>query len=85
MISSVFSRNGGSGARAYEMVDLSNQINNSNQNFTLKPFRRGTILVFYNGLAQRTGSEIIEISRSEFRTSFVPSTGSILLVFFQPL
>jgi len=85
MISNVFTRNGGSNGRSFDMIDLSDQIDNSRRIFTLKAFRRGSILVFLNGLAQRNGVEITELSRSTFQTSFVPSTGSTLLVFYQPL
>ena len=85
MISNVFTRNGGLNGRSFDMIDLSDQIDNSRRIFTLKAFRRGSILVFLNGLAKIYGVEIIELSRSTFQTSFVPSTGSTLLVFYQPL
>lgn len=85
MIARVFGPSGGSGGLFMESVDLSDQIDSSTQIFTLSPFRRGSLLVFYNGIAQRNGVEIIEQSNSQFRTDFIPTTGSTLLVFYQPL
>lgn len=84
MIASVFSSSGGSGQNAYVMKIISDQIDNTTRNFVLKPFRSGSLLVFYNGLAQ-SPNEIVELSNSSFQTTFVPSTGSTLLVFYQPL
>ena len=84
-IASVFNSSGGSGISSLKMVDCTSQIDNYTQNFTIEPFATGTLIVFYNGIAQRLGDEITETSNSTFSTSFIPQTNSILFVFFQPL
>ena len=85
MIADVFSAGGGSGGLLFEMKDITDQINNITQNFVLPTFRSGSLLVFYNGMAQRNGTEIIEQSNTTFQTTFIPTTGTTLLVFYQPL
>ncbi len=85
MIARVFDSSGSSGRLTFQMIDVSSQIDNNTRNFVLPTFKKGSLLVFYNGLAQRLGSEIVELSNTTFQTSFVPPTGTSLLVFYQPL
>ena len=84
-ISRVFGPSGGSGIAILAFVDLSSQINNSNQIFTLPPFKKGVLIVYYNGLGQRLGDEISETSNTTFSTSFVAQTGSSRFAYYQPL
>jgi hypothetical protein len=84
-ISRVFGPSGGSGIAILAFVDLSSQIDNSNQIFTLPPFKKGVLIVYYNGLGQRIGTEITETSNTTFTTTFVAQTGSSLFVYYQPL
>ena len=84
-IASVFNSSGGAGIPSLKMMDLSSQIDNSNQLFVIEPYQRGTLIVYFNGIAQRLGYEITQNSSSTFSTSFIPRTDSILFVFFQPI
>jgi hypothetical protein len=84
-ISRVFGPTGGSGIAILSFANLSSQINNSNQIFELNPYKKGVLIVYYNGLSQPLDIDIIQTSNSTFRTTFVPQTGSSLFVYFQPL
>ena len=67
----------------FNSLDLSSQCTGTNQVFSTKPFQRTSLVVFYNGIAQRIGSEITILSNSQFQTSFVPeATDKLFILFF---
>lgn len=67
-------------------VDLSSQIDGVSQTFvTPDAFNTNTLVVYYNGVRQRTGVEITVVDARTFTTSFVPETGTVLVAVYIPL
>ena len=62
-------------------IDLSEQIDGNTINFTVKPFIKRTLMVFWNGIRQ-SNTEISVTSNSTFSTSFVATAGDSLLATF---
>ena len=83
-ISRVYSATGGSGRPVLLMLDISNQITGSAQIFTIKPYKRASLIVIHNGLIQ-LASDITGLNATQFRTSFIPQLGSSLAVIIQPI
>ena len=66
--------------------DVSTQINGVTQTFvTAKAFNTDSLVIYYNGVRQRTGVEITVVDARTFTTSFVPETGTVLVAVYQPL
>jgi len=66
--------------------DLSSQVNGSTQSFvTPLPFKTGSLVIYYNGVRQRTGIEITVVDARNFTTSFVPQSSSVLVAVYQSL
>ena len=63
-------------------MNISDQCSGLNNLFQIKPFQKGTLMLFWNGILQ-SENEVTLINKSTFRTSFVPeSTDSLLVHFF---
>ncbi len=60
---------------------LSDQCDGLTTNFNTPPFQRGTLVVFWNGIAQ-SNNEITILSASSFHTSFVPTSEDTLFITF---
>ena len=69
-------------AESYKSEDISYQITGTNNEFQIKPFQKGTLCVYWNGILQRVGNEITPLSSIRFRTSFVPETSDTLHVIY---
>lgn len=69
-------------AESYKSEDISSQITGTNNEFTIKPFQKGSLCVYWNGILQRVGNEITPLSSIRFRTSFVPGTKDTLHVIY---
>ena len=70
-----------------KMQDLSSQCDGSNQTFTLsEAYAAGSLLVWWNGQQQRTGSslEIEETSTTTFTTDFTAPTDSVMVAGYRP-
>ena len=67
---------------SFQSIDISSQITGTNNEFQIKPFQKGTLLVYWNGILQRVGNEITLLSSTRFRTSFVPETSDTLHVIY---
>ena len=67
---------------SYIIKDISSQCTGLTNLFTIKPFQKGTLMVFWNGVLQRIGNEITLISDTQFRTSFVPESNQTLHVIY---
>ena len=66
--------------------DVSTQINGVTQTFvTTQAFNTDSLVIYYNGVRQRTGVEITVVDARNFQTSFVPETGTVLVAVYQPL
>jgi hypothetical protein len=83
-ISRVYSATGGSGRPILAMIDISSQVNGSAQVFTIKPYRRASLIVIYNGLIQLS-NDITILNAVQFRTNFIPQLGSSLAVLIQQI
>jgi hypothetical protein len=80
----------GSGSGAFggntKEADLSSQINGVSQSFvTPDAYNTNTLVIYYNGVRQRTGVEITVVDARTFTTSFVPETGTVLVAVYVPL
>jgi len=67
---------------SFKSEDISSQITGTNNEFQIKPFQKGTLCVYWNGILQRVGNEITLLSSTQFRTSFVPETSDTLHVIY---
>ena len=67
---------------SFRSEDISSQITGTNNEFQIKPFQKGTLCVYWNGILQRVGNEITLLSSTRFRTSFVPETSDTLHVIY---
>lgn len=66
--------------------DLSSQIDGVSHTFvTPDAFNTNTLVIYYNGVRQRTGVEITVVDARTFTTSFVPETGTVLVAVYVPL
>ena len=66
--------------------DLSTQINGVTQTFvTTQAFNTDSLVIYYNGVRQRTGVEITVVDARTFQTSFIPLSGTVLVAVYQPL
>ena len=66
--------------------DVSTQINGVTQTFvTTQAFNTDSLVVYYNGVRQRTGVEITVVDARTFQTSFIPLSGTVLVAVYQPL
>ena len=69
---------------SFNSQDISNQCTGLRQVFSCKPFQKSSLMVFWNGIVQRIGSEITILNNSTFQTSFVPeSTDTLYIIFFR--
>ena len=84
MIGNVFGPGGGAGISLLEHIDLSAQIDGNNQIFTIKPYKRASLIVIYNGLIQLP-SDVTILSNSSFRLTITPELNTRLTVIIQPL
>ena len=67
---------------SFQSIDISSQITGTNNEFEIKPFQKGSLCVYWNGMLQRVGNEITLLSSTRFRTSFVPETSDTLHVIY---
>jgi|TARA_Y100000401_G_scaffold114819_1_gene117419 hypothetical protein len=66
--------------------DLSSQINGVTQSFvTPLAFNTDSLVVYYNGVRQRTGVEISIVDARNFTTTFTPQSGTVLVAVYKPL
>jgi len=66
--------------------DLSSQINGVTQTFvTGFAFDTTSIVVYWNGVRQRTGIEITVVDSRTFQTQFTAPVGSVLVVTYKLL
>lgn len=66
--------------------DLSTQINGVRQTFvTPLSYHTSTLVIYYNGVRQRTGVEITVVDARTFTTNFIPASGTVLVAVYQPL
>lgn len=66
--------------------DVSTQINGVTQTFvTAKAFNTDSLVIYYNGVRQRTGVEITVVDARTFTTTFIPASGTTLVAEYQPL
>jgi hypothetical protein len=66
--------------------DLSTQINGVTQTFvTPLAFNIDTLVIYYNGVRQRTGVEITVVDARTLTTTFIPEIGTTLVAVYQPL
>jgi len=66
--------------------DLSTQIDGVSQTFvTSTTFNTDSLVVYFNGVRQRTGVEITILNARTFTTQFLPVTGTTLVAVYLPL
>ena len=68
----------GSGSGAFSIGsisdDVSTQINGVTQTFvTARAFNTNSLVIYYNGVRQRTGVEITVVDARTFTTTFIPA------------
>ena len=81
----VFDSGGSFGGTSTE-DDVSSQIDGVTQTFvTAYAFDTTTLVVYWNGVRQRTGVEITVINAKTFTTDFVAPTGSVLVATYKRL
>ena len=68
-----------------QFFDVTAQIDDEVNTFTIPKYRTGTLKVFWNGISQRLTVEITEVNSTSFRTQFVPQSGDVLHVYYSPL
>jgi hypothetical protein len=79
---------GGGGAFGSDTIesDLSPQINGVRQTFvTPLAYNTGTLVIYYNGVRQRTGVEVTVVNALTFTTNFIPATGTVLVAVYKTL
>lgn len=65
--------------------DVSSQIDGVTQTFVLSSaFDADSLVIYFNGVRQRTGVEITVLSSTTFSTDFVPPTGTVLVAVYKP-
>lgn len=81
----VFASSGTFGGSTTE-DDVSSQIDGVTQTFvTADAFDTSTLVVYWNGVRQRTGVEITVVNARTFTTAFVAPTGSALVATYTRL
>tara|TARA_Y100001973_G_C5194750_1_gene333429 strand:+ start:1391 stop:1660 length:270 start_codon:yes stop_codon:yes gene_type:complete len=66
--------------------DVSSQINGVTQTFvTASAFDTTSIVIYWNGVRQRTGVEITVVNAKTFTTQFIAPNGSTLVAVYKPL
>jgi hypothetical protein len=82
----VFASDGGTFGGGTTSEDVSSQINGVTQTFvTVQAFDTTTLVIYWNGVRQRTGVEITIVNAKTFTTQFTAPTGSTLVAVFKPL
>jgi len=74
------------GGSANEITEnLEDQINGTNQTFTLtRSYVSGSLRVYWNGQRQTVGDTITENNDTQFTTTFIATTGTELIVDYVP-
>lgn len=82
----VFESSGGSFGGTFTEDDVSSQIDGVTQIFvTAYAFDTTTLVIYWNGVRQRTGVEITVVDARTFTTDFVAPTGSALVATYTRL
>ena len=86
-IARIFASDGGTaGGKKEQTKNLADQIGSDNQSFDIgKPYKTGSLRVYWNGIRQTTGTTITEQTGRIFTTQFVAHPGDSLIVDYQPL
>lgn len=66
--------------------DVSSQIDGVTQTFvTASAFDSGSLVIYWNGVRQRTGVEITVVNALTFTTQFTAPIGSVLVAVYKPI
>lgn len=66
--------------------DLSSQINGVTQTFVVSvAIDTSTLVIYFNGIRQRTGVEVTVLSSTTFSLAFVPPTNTVLVAVYKPI
>lgn len=66
--------------------DISSQIDGVTQTFVLAvPIDTASLVIYFNGIRQRTGVEVTVLSSTTFSVAFVPPTNTVLVAVYKPI
>ncbi len=78
--------NGGAFGGSNVSDDVSTQVDGITQTFvTAYVFNTNTIVVYYNGVRQRTGVELTVVNARTFQMAFVPDAGTTLVATYKTI
>ena len=72
--------------QALQESDLSSQIDGSTQTFVLPvPIDTTSLVIYFNGVRQRTGVEVTVLTSTTFSVAFVPPINTVLVAVYKPI